>query len=275
MNATAETPPDTETAPAELSDARRIKSEPKCLIFSGRLPNGTPAVLKTYRHRGLAGALRGRMFGFRAEREHATLERMDRHGIPCSRPLFWRHGRDRSHGFFETLATREIPQARPLDVHLGANAAAPGAIDLRPLFEAVGRMHRHGIYHGALSPKNILIAPGAGAPQLFLIDAARSRLFSGSILGRRIARCDLLQLVVKLERHLGTGACRAGLNAYGLDAPAADALYAEARGLGRLSRSRKRAQAALALRVFLAAAAARLAGALRPGPGGSAERGPK
>jgi hypothetical protein len=253
-----------------LSEVRRIKSEPKCLILSGRLPGGTAAVLKIYRHRGLASALRGRMFGFRAEREHAALKRMERHGIPCSRPLYWRRGQDRAHGFFETLATREIPQATPLDAYLKAGAGMPAAIDVKPLFGAVSRMHRHGIYHGALSPKNILIEFAGGAPRLFLIDLARSKLFSGSIRGRRIARYDLIQLVVKLERHLGTGACRADLGAYGLDPQAADALYAEARGWGRLRRSHKQAQAALALGVFLAATAARLAGALRFGAGGRA-----
>ncbi len=263
--------PPAEAAPAELGEARRIKSEPKCLIWSGRLSDGTAAVLKMYRRRGLADTVRGKVFRTRAEREYAALKRLERHGVPCSRPLFWRRGYCRTHGFFETLATREIPRATPLDAHLTAEAAAAGVIDFRPLFEAVGRMHRHGVYHGALSPKNILIVSSDRAPRLFLIDLARSRLFSESIRGRRIARYDLIQLVVKLERHLGTGACRAGLRAYGLDREAADALYAEARGWGRLSRSRKGAQAALALRIFLAAAAARLTGTLRFGPGGRAE----
>lgn len=263
--------PPAEAMPAGLSEVRRIKSEPKCLIWSGRLANGTAVVLKMYRHRGVADTLRGRAFRTRAEREYAALKRLERRGVPCSRPLYWRRGYCRAHGFFEALATREIPRATPLDAHLTAEAAATEAIDFRPLFEAVGRMHRHGVYHGALSPKNILIVSSGGAPRLFLIDLARSRLFSESIRGRRIARYDLIQLVVKLERHLGTGACRAGLSAYGLDPQAIDALYAEARGWGSLSRSRKVAQATLALKVFLSAAAARLNGALRFGQGGREE----
>ena len=261
--------PAAEGAPGGLSEGRLLKSEPKCRIWSGRLPDGTAAVVKMYRHRGPAGTLRGAALRFRAEREHAALGRLERCGVPCSRPLFWRRGYARAHGFYEILATREIPRAAPLNARLSRAGAAPEAADFRALFEAVDRMHRHGVYHGALSPKNILVGPAAdGPPRLFLIDMARAKLFPGSIRGKRIARCDLLQLVVKLERHLGFGACRPFLGACGLGAPATETLYAEARRWGRMSRSRKTAQARLALEIFLAASAARLALALRPAPSG-------
>jgi hypothetical protein len=238
-----------------------IKDEPKCLIWSERLEDGTPAVLKMYRHRGAAGFLRESLFGFRAAREYAALSCLERLGIPCSRPLFWKWGYDRAHGFHETLATREIEGAVALNAAWTAPETAKLEIDGEALFEAVARMHKGGVFHGALSPKNILVIPGGSLPAAFhLVDTARSKLFPASIFGRRIAAYDLLQLVVKLERFLGQGACKPYLHRYGLDADSIERLYAEAANYGTLRRRDKLIQARLTANIQWAAWSARRLG---------------
>jgi tRNA A-37 threonylcarbamoyl transferase component Bud32 len=235
-----------------------IKDEPKCLIRSESLADGTRAVLKMYRHRGAAGALREALFGCRVRREYTVLDRLARGGIPCTPPLFWKRGCSRENGFYETLATREIPGALALDTLWASGRKPAGRIAWEALFEIVARMHGCGVFHGALSPKNILIVSTASLPAaFFLVDAARAKLFSKSILGRKIAGYDLLQLVLKLERLLGPGACRPYLARYGLDGPAIAALYAEAAPYGALRRRDKILQARLSINIQRAAWAAR------------------
>jgi len=238
-----------------------IKDEPKCLIWSERLEDGTPAVLKMYRHRGAVGFLRESLLGFRVAREFAALDCLERLGIPCSPPLFWKRGYDRAHGFHEILATREIQGAVALDAAWTTPETAKVEIDGEALFEAVARMHEGGVFHGALSPKNILVTPGGSLPAAFhLVDTARAKLFPASIFGLKIAAYDLLQLVVKLERFLGQGACKPYLRRYGLDTASIEGLYAEAAEYGTLRRRDKLTQARLTAHIEWAAWSAR-----RPG----------
>jgi hypothetical protein len=186
-----------------MAGSRLIKDEPGCRI---RVEPGTGAagvVVKIYRRRGLAAGMRALLRGGRARREFEALTRLASLGVPCSPPLSWRRGFSREHGFYELLATREIPGAAALEERLKAAGRAGPGFDAGALFRVVARMHRAGIYHGALGPKNILVAAGApGPPGIYLVDFARAKIFPASIFGRRIAGYDLLQLVVKLERHL-------------------------------------------------------------------------
>lgn len=242
-----------------------IKDEPGCRIWIERPPEGGApgVVVKMYRRRGLWGGLRAACGGGRARREFAALARLAAHGVPCPAPLAWGRGVGGGNGCYETITTREIPGAAALEALLKSGSAPAAAEILGPLFAAVAAMHRAGVYHGALGPKNVLIAPaaGGGAPAaLALADFARARLFAASIHGRRIATLDLAALIAKLERHLGTGACRPHLAAYGLPARIMERVGAEAVGYGRLGRSERRKRLRIAAAVLWAA--------LRTGKGG-------
>jgi hypothetical protein len=112
-------------------------------------------------------------------------------------------------------------------------------------------MHRCGVYHGALSTKNILVdAPGKPQAQYYHIDFARGWLFPGSILGQRIAWFDLHKLVRKIESHLGPGTCRPYLAQYGLGKEAIEKFYQDAGRYKSDSRKQKRIKNTLKVKVF-------------------------
>ena len=80
-------------------------------------------------------------------------------GVPCTTPLFWTFGYCKEYGFYEILHTRQIPNTISLKTLLSLETPTDESIDLGPLFQLVYNMHRCGVYHGALSTKNILIDP--------------------------------------------------------------------------------------------------------------------
>jgi hypothetical protein len=241
-----------------MAGGRLIKDEPGCRIRVEPGAGAAGVVVKIYRRRGLAAGMRALLCGGRARREFEALTRLASSGVPCSPPLAWRRGFSREHGFYELLATREIPGAAALEERLKAAGGAGPGFDAAALFRVVAGMHRAGVYHGALGPKNILVAAGApGPPGIYLVDFARAKIFPASIFGRRIAGYDLLMLVVKLERHLPAGACRPYLSAYGLEPAGIERLYAEAASWGTLARSAGRKRLRIAAGVLLAARSAR------------------
>jgi hypothetical protein len=119
--------------------------------------------------------------------------------VPCSQPLAWGWGFTPEHGYFELLVTREIPGAVSLKKYVATGDPRLRSGDFHPLFDALRRMHEHGVYHGALWPKNILVARiSEGAWGFHLIDLTRAVRFPGTICGTAMARFDLLSLLYSL-----------------------------------------------------------------------------
>ncbi len=188
--------------PYKIESAKIIKAEAKCLIWTERLEDGSSAVMKMYYRRGFVNFIRGIILNFRAKREFRILKHLAGSGVPCTIPLFWTFGYCKAYGFYEILQTRQIPNTISLKTLLSSEALTDKNIDLGPLFQLVYNMHRCGVYHGALSTKNILIDPTGNAQvKFYSIDFARGWLFPGSIIGKQIARFDLLKLVRDIERE--------------------------------------------------------------------------
>jgi O-antigen ligase len=193
---------------------RPIKSERRTVLWAQELAGGTPAVLKLYRRRGLVGAVRARLLRARVEREFRALELLRSHGVPCPEPLFWTLGHSARHGFWELMATREIPAAVSLAKLVPEGATVARRVDFRKLFGMAHQMHRAGLFHGALFASNILVGPEEEGSPLYLTDASRSILFPTSIVGTRMALFDLLDLCEILLRNFD---CAEALDAYPMD----------------------------------------------------------
>jgi tRNA A-37 threonylcarbamoyl transferase component Bud32 len=172
-------------------------------------------------------------------------------GVPCTIPFYWTFGYCKEYGFYEILYTRQIPNAISLKTFLSPETLADKNIDLGPLFQMVYQMHRCGVYHGALSTKNILIDPADnGNKKFYSIDFARGWLFSGSIIGKQIAWFDLLKLVRSIEIHLGRGYCQPYLAQYGFEKGTIKRFYQKAERYRSYSRKHKRIKNVLKVKVF-------------------------
>jgi len=237
--------------PDNIDTDQIIKAEAKCLIGTEHLEDGTTAVMKMYYRRGVANFIRARLLNFRAQREYRILKHLANCGIACTIPLFWTHGYCKEYGFYEVLCTRQIPNTLSLDTFLSSESINDQNSDFGPLFQLVYNMHRCGVYHGALSTKNILIdAPGKPQAKYYHIDFARGWLFPSSILGQRIAWFDIHKLVRKIESHLGPGTCGPYLAQYGLGKEAIEKFYQDTRRYKSESRKQKRIKNTLKVKVF-------------------------
>jgi RIO-like serine/threonine protein kinase len=210
--------------------------------------------MKMYYRRGVANFTREKILTFRAQREFRILNHLDRNGIPCSIPLFWTYGYCKEYGFYEILCTRQIPNAKSLTDFLAPAQTADQNIDLGPLFQMVGNMHKCGVYHGALGTKNILADDrGKAQATYYLIDLARGWLFPSSISGKKIAWHDLLKLVRNIEKDLGLGYCKPYLARCGLGKAAIEKFYQDAHRYQSYSRKQKRIKNTLKVKVFFLA----------------------
>jgi len=237
--------------PYKIDSDKIIKAEAKCLIWTEQLEDGTSVVIKMYYRRGFANFIRGMILNFRVKREFRILEHMAGCGVPCTIPLYWTFGYCKEYGFYEILHTRQIPNAISLKTFLSSEAITDKNIDLGPLFQLVYNMHRCGVYHGALSTKNILIdATGNAQVKFYSLDFARGWLFTGSIIGRQIAWFDLLKLVRSIESHLSIGDCQPYLARYGLEKGAIERFYQDAGRYPSYSRKNKRIKNVLKVKVF-------------------------
>ena len=237
--------------PYKMDPEKIIKAEARCLIWTEPLADGTSVVKKMYYRRGIVNFIRGKVLNFRVKREFRILDHMASCGVACTLPLDWTFGYCKGYGFYEILYTRQIPNTISLKTLLSSEAITDKNIDLGPLFQLVFSMHRCGVYHGALSTKNILIDP-TGNPQIkfYSLDFARGWLFSGSIIGRQIAWFDLLKLVRSIESHLSTGYCQPYLAQYGLKKGAIERFYQDAGRYQSYSRKNKRIKNVLKVKVF-------------------------
>jgi tRNA A-37 threonylcarbamoyl transferase component Bud32 len=237
--------------PYKMNPEKIIKAEANCLIYSEQLEDGTSAVMKMYYRRGFANYIRAKLLNFRAQREHRILRHLADCGIPCSIPISWTCGYSKEYGFYDTLYTRQIPNSIPLETFLSSGSINDQNSDFGPLFQSVYNMHRCGVYHGALSTKNILIdATGNAQAKYYHIDLARGWLFPSSILGKRIAWFDLLKLVRNIESQLGLDYCRPYLVQYGLGENAIQKCYQDAYRYKSYSRKQKRIKNTLKVKVF-------------------------
>lgn len=237
--------------PYKIDSDKIIKAEAKCLIWTEQLEDGTSAVIKMYYRRGFANFIRGIILNFRVKREFRILKHMAHCAVPCTLPLFWTFGYCREYGFYEILHTRQIPNAITLKTFLSSEAITDKNIDMGPLFQLVYHMHRCGVYHGALSTKNILVdATDNAQVKFYSIDFARGWVFPGSITGKQIAWFDLLKLVRSIESHLSIGDCQPHLARYGLEKGAIERFYRDAGRYQSYSRKQKRIKNVLKVKVF-------------------------
>jgi hypothetical protein len=190
-----------------------LKVESTTLVWSQRAADGAAEVVKMYFHRGAWTAMRGAFMRCRTEREHRALVHLLAHGVPGCEPRSWGRGFSRRFGFYEVLATTEIAGAVTLAEVLRRDGGGLLSLDLAPMFRVVRGMHDSGLFHGMLFPRNMLVAGPAGAEQFYVIDAPRSVLFPGSIVGTAMAREDLLALASRLLAR--PGGCEE-VRAYGL-----------------------------------------------------------
>ena len=206
-----------ETAFAVPEEKVLIKHERRTLIWRQELGVGEATVVKMYRPHGFADWQRERLVRFGVQREYEALRVLESAGVPCSVPLLWGFGSEVERGRFEILVTREIPDAVSLRQAFAPGAASLAVDDLLPLFDAVRQMHRCGMYHGALYPKNTLVtrAPQRGYAY-HLIDMARAIRFPTDVQGTAMARYDLLCLLHGLTQLRPGILCEALLSRYGL-----------------------------------------------------------
>jgi len=237
--------------PYKIDSDKIIKAEAKCLIWIEQLEDGSSAVIKMYYRRGFANFIREIILNFRVKREFKILKHMASCGVPCTIPLYWTFGYCKEYGFYEILHTRQIPNTISLKTLLSLETPTDKSIDLGPLFQLVYNMHRCGVYHGALSTKNILIDPTGNAQiKFYSIDFARGWLFPGSIIGKQIAWFDLFKLVRSIESHLSMGDCQPYLAQYGLEKGAIERFYQDAGRYQSYSRKQKRIKNVLKVKVF-------------------------
>jgi len=235
----------------KIDSDKIIKAEAKSLIWTEQLADGTSAVIKMYYRRGFANFIREIILNFRVKREFKILKHLASCGVPCTIPLFWTYGYCKAYGFYEILHTRQIPNTISLKTLLSLETPTDKSIDLGPLFQLVYNMHRCGVYHGALSTKNILIDPTGHAQVTFYsLDFARGWLFPGPIIGKQIARFDLLKLVRSIENHLSIGYCQPYLAQYGLEKGTIERFYQDAGRYRSYSRKHKRIKNVLKVKVF-------------------------
>jgi len=238
--------------PNKIDSGNIIKAEAKCYICSVRKDDGTTAVMKMYYQRGAVNFIREKIMRFRAEREYLILNHLVRCGVSCSIPLNWIYGYCKEYGFYEILSTRQIPDTISLREFLSSTSITNKNIDWGHLFQMVQHMHSCGVYHGALSTKNILIDfKGNARPNYYIIDLARGWLFPRSIFGKQIAWFDILKLVRNIENHFGIGYCQPYLAQYGLGEGAIEKFYQDARHGQSYSRKHKRTKNVLKVKVFL------------------------
>lgn len=186
-----------------------IKEERKTVVWRQTLPDGTPSVLKLYRHRKPTWLERRGFYTGRAEREFRALCHLEDHRVACSLPLFWAVGETPETGRYELLATREVAGAVDVRDWLGSEAGKT-PLDWTPLFALAAAMHRTGLQHGALLARNVLLA----GQHFHLIDLPRSQRFGRSIEGLDAGLFDLKVLLQSLTPFLPDAPLVAGLTGY-------------------------------------------------------------
>jgi tRNA A-37 threonylcarbamoyl transferase component Bud32 len=240
--------------PTKIDTQKIIKKEKKCLIWAERLEDDTQAIVKMYYRKGILNFIRAKILNFRVQREYKALRQLEYNAIPCSIPLFWTYGYCKEYGFYEILCTRLISNIEPLMDFLDQTQLVKEDFGLAVLFKMMYRMHTSGVYHGALSSKNVLVnAAGNTQLQYYIIDLAHSRLFTSSIFGKMIAWYDILTLFRSIENKLGIGYCKPYLTQYGLGENAIKNFFQKSKPHRAFSRKQKRIKIILKFNILILA----------------------
>lgn len=136
-------------------------------------------VLRHYRRGGIVARLSTDRYLWTGEsrarsfREWRLLAELARCGLPVPQPVAARY--ERSGAWYRCdLITRRIPDARPLSAAL--KEASLGESAWRRVGQAIARLHAAGADHADLNGHNILLAGGAEAGAVSLIDFDRGTL---------------------------------------------------------------------------------------------------
>ena len=141
------------------------------------------------------GALRNTFLGpSRAMAEWHHLDRLHRSGLSRLRPIAIGEERRRGVLYRALLITEAIEGSLPLVEWLSVQTDRDAALN------AVGRwlaaLHRNGFCHGALHPRNVVVAPG---PDFCPIDPPKARWFVGDRRGSAPMRRELKMLLDDLQ----------------------------------------------------------------------------
>ncbi len=184
-------------------------------VWSDEVASGVRMFFKMYRHRKLPTWWKSKALRFRAEREYDRLNILHQAGVPCSEPMLFACGVSPEHGRYEVLGTREVPYSRKMadflrdfkDVELRPNLTA--------LFQTIRRMHTAGVYHGTLTPNNIVVSEPPGEPVAFhVIDVPRAIDFPWDLRGTKMAWFDLIHFTYRTAPFIGVDACLPILKEY-------------------------------------------------------------
>ncbi len=189
-----------------------------------RLRDGETALVRSYRHGGLLGGLRGGFYASwppRPFRELAITEELRRRGLPTVE--VYAAGVERIRGPFYRgfLVTRELRGGKDLWSALQDPAMDPARLRriLKSIADTILTMHRQGVYHADLNLKNVLVRYDQKTAESYIIDFDRAKLFLGR-LPAPLARSNLDRLrrsARKLDphgRHLSAGAWNQFLDDY-------------------------------------------------------------
>ena len=185
------------------------------LVWTGETENGIRVVQKMYRHRGLPAWGTEVLARSRARREYDRALVLHNAGVPCCEPVVCAVGVCREHGRFWIIGTREIPCPRKL-AHFLEEASKHGTEpELAALFETVRRMHAAGVWHGTLTPNNIVISEPPGAPAAFhVVDLPRAVDFPYDVADARMGWWDLLHFVHRTSALIDRAVCLGVLAQY-------------------------------------------------------------
>ena len=157
------------------------------------LPTGEKAVVRRYHRGGLMQRFnQSRYFGGnRAFDELRATERARAGGVRTARILAAIE-HPRTMGYTAMLATLLIPGARDAARWLGEEPADADAM-LRDAGRQLAAMHAAGVSHPDVNLRNLLVAGGPGAPEVWLLDFDRARVYAGPATRARRA-ADLRRL---------------------------------------------------------------------------------
>jgi 3-deoxy-D-manno-octulosonic acid kinase len=186
------------------------------------LPTGEKAVVRRYHRGGLVQRVnRYRYFGGnRAFDELRATERARAGGVRTARVLAAVE-HPRTVGYTAMLATLLIPGARDAAQWLAAQGE-PGAM-LRDAGRQLAAMHAAGVSHPDVHLRNLLVAERDGAPEVWLLDFDKARVYAGPV--KPAARTADLRRLARSARKLGAAVGAEGWAAlregYGDDWPSA------------------------------------------------------
>ena len=185
------------------------------------LPSGEKAVVRRYHRGGLVRHVNASRYfgGNRAFDELRATERARAGGVRTARVLAAVESPG-TVGYTAMLATLLIPGATDAAGWLASHGARRDDM-LRDAGRQIGAMHAAGVSHPDVHLRNLLVAEKEGAPEVWLLDFDKARVYPGPVTrGRRAV--DLRRLARsarKLRAELGPDAWTLLQEGYGDDWP--------------------------------------------------------